>query len=151
MVASIIAGYDIDFARCIIAGIHERVFRRLTTMPFPCLIYRLCRDFGEPIIPGDDQLIESQGFKMSGWLRTTQIQSLKNVPRSLRLYCQSCCQAVETAEMQLFQTVLHLLWSLLRLSRSLPHVLLLAYHIHNKRALSTISVEVLQNLVQHHT
>uniref|UniRef100_M1E0R8 Integrase core domain containing protein n=1 Tax=Solanum tuberosum TaxID=4113 RepID=M1E0R8_SOLTU len=49
MVAALIASVEIDFARMLLAEIHERAFRTSTTYPFPCLIFHLCRDSGVPI------------------------------------------------------------------------------------------------------
>ncbi|KAG5631012.1 hypothetical protein H5410_002729 [Solanum commersonii] len=49
MVAALVAGMEIDFARMLLAEIHERAFRTSTTYPFPCLIFHLCRDSGLPI------------------------------------------------------------------------------------------------------
>lgn len=63
MVASIMAVYNINFDRCIIAKIHERTFWKDTTMSFSCLIHGLCRDSGVPIIPGADKLIEATRTK----------------------------------------------------------------------------------------
>uniref|UniRef100_M1DFS1 Integrase core domain containing protein n=1 Tax=Solanum tuberosum TaxID=4113 RepID=M1DFS1_SOLTU len=48
MVAALVAGFEIDFARMLIAEIHERAFKASTTYPFPCLIFQLCRDSGVP-------------------------------------------------------------------------------------------------------
>ncbi|KAG5580634.1 hypothetical protein H5410_051261 [Solanum commersonii] len=49
IVAALVAGVEIDFARMLLAEIHERAFRTSTTYPFPCLIFQLCRDSGVPI------------------------------------------------------------------------------------------------------
>ncbi|KAG5572101.1 hypothetical protein H5410_061867 [Solanum commersonii] len=49
MVAALVAGVEIDFARMLLAEIHERAFRTSTTYPFPCLIFQLCRDSRVPI------------------------------------------------------------------------------------------------------
>jgi len=49
MVATLVAGVEIDFARMLLAEIHERAFKTSTTYPFPCLIFQLCRDSGVPI------------------------------------------------------------------------------------------------------
>ncbi|KAG5572012.1 hypothetical protein H5410_061778 [Solanum commersonii] len=49
MVAALVAGVEIDFARMLLAEIHERAVRTSTTYPFPCLIFHLCRDFGVSI------------------------------------------------------------------------------------------------------
>ncbi|KAG5571946.1 hypothetical protein H5410_061712 [Solanum commersonii] len=49
MVATLVAGVEIDFARMLLAEIHERAFKTSTTYPFPCLILQMCRDFGVPI------------------------------------------------------------------------------------------------------
>uniref|UniRef100_M1DUI3 Integrase core domain containing protein n=1 Tax=Solanum tuberosum TaxID=4113 RepID=M1DUI3_SOLTU len=49
MVAALVAGVEINFARMLLAEIHERAFRTSTTYPFPCLIFHLCRDSGVPI------------------------------------------------------------------------------------------------------
>ncbi|KAG5621180.1 hypothetical protein H5410_006398 [Solanum commersonii] len=49
MVAALVAGVEIDFARMLLVEIHERAFRTSTTYPFPCLIFQLYRDSGVPI------------------------------------------------------------------------------------------------------
>ncbi|KAG5615474.1 hypothetical protein H5410_015298 [Solanum commersonii] len=49
MVAALVAGVEIDFARMLLEEIHKRAFKTSTTYPFPCLIFQLCRDFGVPI------------------------------------------------------------------------------------------------------
>uniref|UniRef100_M1DU07 Integrase core domain containing protein n=1 Tax=Solanum tuberosum TaxID=4113 RepID=M1DU07_SOLTU len=49
MVAALVAGVEIDFARMLLVEIHERAFRTSTTYPFSCLIFHLCRDSGVPI------------------------------------------------------------------------------------------------------
>ncbi|KAG5585141.1 hypothetical protein H5410_045575 [Solanum commersonii] len=49
MVVALVAGVEIDFARMLLAEIHERAFRTSTTYPFPCLIFHLCRDSRVPI------------------------------------------------------------------------------------------------------
>ncbi|KAG5585933.1 hypothetical protein H5410_046367 [Solanum commersonii] len=53
MAAVLVAGVEIDFARMLLAEIHERAFRTSTTYPFPCLIFQLCRDSGVPIWHSD--------------------------------------------------------------------------------------------------
>lgn len=74
---------------------------------------------------------------MPCWSRKTQIQSLRNTPRSPRLYCKSCLRVklLHQLKMQLFWTILHLLWSRSRISQPLPHLLPLAYHFRNRWAL----------------
>uniref|UniRef100_M1DHT2 Integrase core domain containing protein n=1 Tax=Solanum tuberosum TaxID=4113 RepID=M1DHT2_SOLTU len=49
MVAALVAGVEIDFARMLLVEIHERAFKTSTTYPFPCLIFQLCRDSGVSI------------------------------------------------------------------------------------------------------
>uniref|UniRef100_M1DS47 Integrase core domain containing protein n=1 Tax=Solanum tuberosum TaxID=4113 RepID=M1DS47_SOLTU len=49
MVATLVAGLELDFARIFIAEIHERAFKTTTTLPFLCLIFHLCRAAGVPI------------------------------------------------------------------------------------------------------
>jgi len=49
MLAALVAGRKIDFAQIPIAKIHERAFKTTTTLPFPCLIFHLCRAVGVPI------------------------------------------------------------------------------------------------------
>uniref|UniRef100_M1DMG7 Integrase core domain containing protein n=1 Tax=Solanum tuberosum TaxID=4113 RepID=M1DMG7_SOLTU len=49
MLASVLAGIDIDFSEIIIAVIHEMAFLRTTTMPFPCLICCLCKEDTMPL------------------------------------------------------------------------------------------------------
>ncbi|KAG5579908.1 hypothetical protein H5410_050535 [Solanum commersonii] len=49
MVATLVAGVEINFARLLLAEIHERASKISTTYPFPCLIFQLCRDSRVPI------------------------------------------------------------------------------------------------------
>uniref|UniRef100_M1DCJ7 Integrase core domain containing protein n=1 Tax=Solanum tuberosum TaxID=4113 RepID=M1DCJ7_SOLTU len=49
MVATFVVGLEVDFARMLIAQIHERNFKANTTLPIPCLNFHLCRDAGVPI------------------------------------------------------------------------------------------------------
>uniref|UniRef100_M1DXE6 Integrase core domain containing protein n=1 Tax=Solanum tuberosum TaxID=4113 RepID=M1DXE6_SOLTU len=48
MVATLVVGLEVDFAHMLIAEIHEKAFKSTTTLPFPCLIFQLCRDVGVP-------------------------------------------------------------------------------------------------------
>ena len=58
VVANILAGYEIHFARYIVQEIHERAFRDHTSIPFPCLIQGLCDRAGVARIPAIDNSIE---------------------------------------------------------------------------------------------
>lgn len=58
IVACLMARYEIDFIWCIITEIHERALQCTTTVPLPCLIFRLCRDSTVLMIVGIDQLLE---------------------------------------------------------------------------------------------
>uniref|UniRef100_M1DN58 Integrase core domain containing protein n=1 Tax=Solanum tuberosum TaxID=4113 RepID=M1DN58_SOLTU len=49
MVAALVAGFEMDFARLIIAEVHERAFKSTTTYSIPCLLFHLCRDSGVPV------------------------------------------------------------------------------------------------------
>ena len=68
MVAALVAGVEIDFARILLAEIHERAFKTSTTYPFPCLIFQLCRDSGVPIWHCD-RLIHPTGALDIGLIR----------------------------------------------------------------------------------
>jgi len=68
MVAALVAGVEIDFARMLLAEIHERAFRTSTTYPFPCLIFHLCRDSGVPIWHCD-KLVHPTGALDIGLIR----------------------------------------------------------------------------------
>jgi len=68
MVAALVAGVEIDFARMLLAEIHERAFRTSTTYPFPCLIFHLCKDSGVPIWHCD-RLIHPTGALDIGLIR----------------------------------------------------------------------------------
>ena len=50
MVETLVAGLEIDFARMMLAAIHERAFKTSTTYPFACLIFYLCRNARVPIL-----------------------------------------------------------------------------------------------------
>ncbi|WMV18421.1 hypothetical protein MTR67_011806 [Solanum verrucosum] len=49
MCATLLVGLEVDFAWIILAEIHERAFRKTTTIPLPCLIFYLCREVTVPI------------------------------------------------------------------------------------------------------
>uniref|UniRef100_M1DQR4 Integrase core domain containing protein n=1 Tax=Solanum tuberosum TaxID=4113 RepID=M1DQR4_SOLTU len=68
MVAALVAGVEIDFARMLLAEIHERAFRTSTTYPFPCLIFHLCTDSGVPIWHCD-KLVHPTGALDIGLIR----------------------------------------------------------------------------------
>uniref|UniRef100_M1DPU4 Integrase core domain containing protein n=1 Tax=Solanum tuberosum TaxID=4113 RepID=M1DPU4_SOLTU len=68
MVAALVAGVAIDFARMLLAEIHERAFKTSTTYPFPCLIFQLCRDSGVPIWHCD-KLVHPTGALDIGLIR----------------------------------------------------------------------------------
>uniref|UniRef100_M1DGE0 Integrase core domain containing protein n=1 Tax=Solanum tuberosum TaxID=4113 RepID=M1DGE0_SOLTU len=68
MVATLVAGLEIDSAYMLLAEIHERAFKTSTTYPFPCLIFQLCRDFGVPIWHCD-RLIHPTGTLDVGLIR----------------------------------------------------------------------------------
>ncbi|KAG5620829.1 hypothetical protein H5410_006047 [Solanum commersonii] len=68
IVAALVAGVEIDFARMLLAEIHERAFRTSTTYPFPCLIFQLCRDSGVPIWHCD-RLVHPTGALDIGLIR----------------------------------------------------------------------------------
>uniref|UniRef100_M1DP88 Integrase core domain containing protein n=1 Tax=Solanum tuberosum TaxID=4113 RepID=M1DP88_SOLTU len=68
MVAALVVGVEIDFARMLLAEIHERAFRTSTTYPFPCLIFHLCRDSVVPIWHCD-KLVHPTGALDIGLIR----------------------------------------------------------------------------------
>ena len=68
MVAALVAEVKIDFARMLLAEIHERAFRTSTTYPFPRLIFHLCRDSGVPIWHCD-KLVHPTGALDIGLIR----------------------------------------------------------------------------------
>uniref|UniRef100_M1DEN3 Integrase core domain containing protein n=1 Tax=Solanum tuberosum TaxID=4113 RepID=M1DEN3_SOLTU len=68
MVAALVAGVEIDFARMLLAEIHEMAFKTSTTYPFPCLIFHLCRDSGVPIWHCD-KLVHPTGALDIGLIR----------------------------------------------------------------------------------
>uniref|UniRef100_M1DJ00 Integrase core domain containing protein n=1 Tax=Solanum tuberosum TaxID=4113 RepID=M1DJ00_SOLTU len=68
MVAALVAGVEIDFARMLLEEIHERAFRTSNTYPFPCLIFHLCRDSGVPIWHCD-KLVHPTGALDIGLIR----------------------------------------------------------------------------------
>ena len=41
-----VAGFEVDFSRLLVAVIHERGFEASTTYPFPYIIFELCRAVG---------------------------------------------------------------------------------------------------------
>ncbi|KAG5594814.1 hypothetical protein H5410_036046 [Solanum commersonii] len=68
MVAALVARVEIDFARMLLAEIHERAFRTSTTYSFPCLIFHLSRDSGVPIWHCD-KLVHPTGALDIGLIR----------------------------------------------------------------------------------
>lgn len=58
IVVSLMDGYEIDFIWIIITEIHERALQKTTTIPFPCLIFKLRRESTVPLIAGIDNLID---------------------------------------------------------------------------------------------
>uniref|UniRef100_M1DTP8 Integrase core domain containing protein n=1 Tax=Solanum tuberosum TaxID=4113 RepID=M1DTP8_SOLTU len=68
MVETLVAGLEIDFARMLLADIHEKAFKTSTTYLFPCLILQLCRDSGVPIWHCD-RLIHPMGTLDVGLIR----------------------------------------------------------------------------------
>uniref|UniRef100_M1DYZ9 Integrase core domain containing protein n=1 Tax=Solanum tuberosum TaxID=4113 RepID=M1DYZ9_SOLTU len=68
MVATFVAGFEINFTRMLILEIHERVFKAFTTYPFPCLIFQLCKYSGVPIWHCD-KLIRPTGTLDIGLIR----------------------------------------------------------------------------------
>lgn len=60
LVASILVGYNIDWANLIVEQILEMAMKRSTCIPFPCLIYRLCIESGVEILHHLVSLIEVQ-------------------------------------------------------------------------------------------
>ncbi|KAG5630056.1 hypothetical protein H5410_001773 [Solanum commersonii] len=67
MVAALVAGVEIDFAR-IFAGRDTRGHWDLHYLPFPCLIFQLCRDSGVPIWHCD-RLVHPTGALDIGLIR----------------------------------------------------------------------------------
>lgn len=43
MMASMVAGFEVDFAWLLQVVIHETVFKATTTQPFPCMVFKVCR------------------------------------------------------------------------------------------------------------
>ena len=81
MVAALVAGVEIDFARMLLAEIHGRAFRTSTTYPFPCLIFHLCRDSGVPIWHCD-RLVHPTGHWTSALFGMTRMwQHLAESPK----------------------------------------------------------------------
>lgn len=55
-----IASHDIDFAHCIVAEMHKCALKRSTSIPFSCLIDKLCIEVGAEILPNVTMIIEVQ-------------------------------------------------------------------------------------------
>ena len=49
LMAAMIAGFVVDFACLLQTLMHERAFKVITTYPFLCMIFSLCRSAGVPI------------------------------------------------------------------------------------------------------
>ncbi|WMV54471.1 hypothetical protein MTR67_047856 [Solanum verrucosum] len=68
MIASLMAGNEINFYQIMIVKINERAFWDKTTLPFPCLIFHLCRK-ATITVWGCDRLIEVTKMVYVGWIR----------------------------------------------------------------------------------
>ena len=44
-----IAGFEVDFTWLLPAVMHKRDLKVMTTYPFPCVVFSLCRSAGVPI------------------------------------------------------------------------------------------------------
>uniref|UniRef100_M1DQ59 Integrase core domain containing protein n=1 Tax=Solanum tuberosum TaxID=4113 RepID=M1DQ59_SOLTU len=120
MVAALVAGVEIDFARMLLAEIHERAFKTSTTYPFPCLIFQLCRDCGVPIWHCD-RLIHPTGTLDIGLIRdeanvaaphrVPQVDATSMAPNSSRSTPQLGATVVPLARVQKLEaqmdTLLH--------------------------------------------
>ncbi|KAM3217714.1 putative protein isoform X1 [Capsicum annuum] len=69
LVASIMAGYNINIPRYIVEEIRERALQVTTSIPFPCLVYRLCRESGVPVLPEIDHPVEVTRIQDIGLIR----------------------------------------------------------------------------------
>uniref|UniRef100_M1DA03 Putative plant transposon protein domain-containing protein n=1 Tax=Solanum tuberosum TaxID=4113 RepID=M1DA03_SOLTU len=65
MVAAVVAGLEMNFSHMLIAEIHERAFKATTTLPFPCLIFYICRDASVPVWHCDRLLQETKTLDIS--------------------------------------------------------------------------------------
>ena len=49
LIEAMIAGFEVDFAWLLQVAMHERALKVITTYPFSCMIFSLCRTAGVPI------------------------------------------------------------------------------------------------------
>lgn len=132
------ASYNIDFSQCIIAEIHTRAFWKVTTLPFPCLIYMLCRNFSAPIISGADRLVEVTRIQDAGLIKddtnpiTQQRSSQPEVVLPKLFDGQAVAQDKNVAVPDSSTPAME---SSKAVATS-PHLFLLEYHVHNRWALS---------------
>ena len=68
LMAAMIAGFEVDFTWLLLAVMHDRAFKVITTYPFPCIIFSLYRSTGMPIWHVD-QLKTPQGTVDVGLIR----------------------------------------------------------------------------------
>uniref|UniRef100_M1DNH1 Integrase core domain containing protein n=1 Tax=Solanum tuberosum TaxID=4113 RepID=M1DNH1_SOLTU len=120
MVATLVVGVEIDFARMLLAEIHERAFKTSTTYPFPCLIFQLCKDSGVAIWHYD-RLIHLTGTLDIGLIRDEanvaaprrepQVKAASIAPSSSRFTPQLGATVVPLARVQKLEaqmaTLLH--------------------------------------------
>jgi hypothetical protein len=59
LLASVLAGYDIDWAQVIADHLHEAAFHFSTSLPFPVMIHRLCREAGIEVDPVRERHVEA--------------------------------------------------------------------------------------------
>lgn len=153
MVASIMDEYDINFDRCIIREIHERAFRLTTTIPFLCLIYRLCMDSGVPIISGEDQLIKVTRIQDVGLIkhdtnpvaqrRAPQLEVRTSKLFEVQAVAQGSEEPISGKDNPAMESSVVDTTTATPPSTSMP--------CPHPAGLVTISAELLQNLVQRHT
>ncbi|KAG5625171.1 hypothetical protein H5410_010389, partial [Solanum commersonii] len=107
MVAALVAGVEIDFARMLLAEIHERAFRTSTTYPFPCLIFQLCQQGLDAL---DIDLIRDEA-NVAAPRREPQVEAASMGPSSCRSTPQLGAAVVPLARVQKLEaqraTLLH--------------------------------------------
>uniref|UniRef100_M1DV82 Putative plant transposon protein domain-containing protein n=1 Tax=Solanum tuberosum TaxID=4113 RepID=M1DV82_SOLTU len=80
MIAVILSHLEVDFACILIAEIHERVFKATTTLPFPYLIFQLCRDASVPILHCDRLLVVTKNLDIGLIWDDANLAALRREP-----------------------------------------------------------------------
>ncbi|KAF3674533.1 hypothetical protein FXO38_05175 [Capsicum annuum] len=81
LVAFFMVGYDIDFSAILKHDLHKIAFRKLTNLPFPCMIYMLCDEALIPELLGIDERVTVTATVQMRNLKGLKILGISKRPR----------------------------------------------------------------------